>query len=73
MTDGDRAKTKKLLDEWEASGAPKTSAYWRLWDSYTSVPIKSVAIKRIVDEMREEGDGEKPGGGYNRVYHRHNR
>jgi len=34
-------------------------------------PLNSVAIQRIIDEIRAEKDA--PLTGYNRVYHRHNR
>ncbi len=35
------------------------------------VPLRSVALQRIIDEVRAEKN--RPLTGYNRVYHRHNR
>jgi len=35
------------------------------------VKLDSVALQRIIDEVRNNGDA--PLTGYNRVYHRHNR
>lgn len=34
-------------------------------------PLDSVAIKRIIEEVRNDNDD--PPRGYNRTYHRHNR
>jgi len=36
-----------------------------------TLPVKSVALQRIIDEVRNDKD--QPLSGYNRVYHRHNR
>lgn len=36
-------------------------------------PLKSVALQRLVDEVRVEKDGGIPSTGYNRTYSRHNR
>jgi len=35
------------------------------------VPLHSVALQRLIDEVRNDEDA--PLTGYNRVYHRHNR
>jgi hypothetical protein len=37
----------------------------------TDVPLHSVALQRLIDEVRNEKDA--PLTGYNRVYNRHNR
>lgn len=66
----DRAEIKRIVDEWDASGAAKTSLFYRLQSALFD-PKKSVAIQRLVDEVKDPKPS--PGGGYNRVYHRHNR
>lgn len=77
MTDlPDRAtRIAAMIAVWDASGAIKTSAYYRLQSMFASAVAdagKSVAIQRLVDEVKDPKPG-AGGGGYNRVYHRHNR
>jgi hypothetical protein len=47
MTDEEAAKIKKMLDEWDASGAIKTSLYYRLLSSIltTKKPIRKEAAR----------------------------
>lgn len=76
MTDlPDKAtRIRTMIADWDASGAIKTSAYYRLQSMLADATVdagKSVAIQRLVDEVNDPEP--KPGGGYNRVYHRHNR
>jgi len=38
-----------------------------------TLKVKSVALQRLIDEVRNDRDADTPLSGYNRVYHRHNR
>lgn len=46
MTTEERAKLEKMISDWEASGATKTSAYWRL----LSMLRKDIQAKAKPDE-----------------------
>ena len=44
----------------------------RLYDAGNLLPLSSVAVQRLIEEVKVEKTGDR-GGGYNRTYHRHNR